>query len=60
MDHETRFIANQARIGYMAYREHTGGVSLVSGDPLPIWNDLPLNVQDAWKCAAEAIIFQND
>ena len=60
MDRESAFIANQARIGYNAYSQFAHGRSVVTGDPLPTWENLPLNIRDAWKCAAEAIIFKND
>lgn len=57
-DRDTQFIAHQAKIGYTAYRNHADGKSLVTGSDLPVWENLPQNIQDAWKCTAEAILFQ--
>lgn len=36
-----------AKIAYEAYRNHTGGKSLVSGSPIPIWENLSQPIQDA-------------
>jgi len=40
---------------YVAYCQATGGVSLVSGDKLPKWEDLSIDIQTAWIAAAEAV-----
>jgi len=45
-----------ARIAYEAYARSTGGKSLVSGDTLPGWDDLPQPIQWAWDAAAQAVI----
>lgn len=42
-------------IAYDAYREHTGGVSIVTGELLPAWSDLPDEVKAAWEEAAQAV-----
>jgi hypothetical protein len=44
------------QIAYEAYCEAAGGRSLVSGDPLPAWADLPGPIQDAWDAAAAAVL----
>ena len=44
-----------AKIGYDAYSEQTGGVSAVTGDKLPAFEDTPNPVQLAWYAAAQAI-----
>lgn len=42
-------------IAYNAYRDTTGGVSLVTGDPLPGWDELPDPIRNAWDAAANAV-----
>lgn len=37
---------------YEAYSEAAGGVSLVSGDTLPAWDDLAVEVAEAWRAVA--------
>lgn len=44
------------RLAYDAYCRKAKGVSLVSGDRLPPWDDLPRNVKDAWLAAASAVL----
>ena len=44
-----------AKIGYDAYCVQTGGVSAVTGDKLPAFEDTPEAVQLAWYAAAQAI-----
>lgn len=44
-----------ARIAYDAYRDHTGGKSLVSGQPIPGWDELPEPIQQAWEAAGSAV-----
>jgi hypothetical protein len=43
-----------AKVMYEAYCQNTGGVSLVSGAKLPVWEDLRPEIQDAWSAAAKA------
>lgn len=43
------------RIAYEAYRNHTGGISLVSKQPIPEWDALPGEIKAAWKVAAETV-----
>jgi hypothetical protein len=45
-----------ARAGYEAYAAYTGNKSVITGDDLPKWNDLPGGVINAWFCAAESMI----
>lgn len=42
-------------IAYEAYRAHTGGVSLASGQPIPEAHDLRPDIQDAWRASAAAL-----
>ena len=44
-----------AELAYSAYCQQTGGVSLVSGDKLPQFCYLKIEIQDAWWAAAEAV-----
>jgi len=44
-----------ARIAYDAYCEQTGGVSLISGDKLPDFENLRIEIQDAWWAAAKKV-----
>lgn len=44
------------REAYSAYRVKSNAVSLVTGSPLPMWNDLPGNVKDAWIYSAQAVV----
>lgn len=43
-------------VAYEAYRQTTGGRSLVSGAPLPGWLDLPEDIREAWRAAADAVL----
>ena len=42
-------------IAYNAYREHTGGKSLVSGEGMPFWQSLPDDIRAAWEAAGKAV-----
>ena len=44
------------QIAYEAYFNETGGVSLVSGAPLPTWADQVPRIQRAWVMAAGAVL----
>ena len=35
-----------AQLAYEAYRAHTGGISLASGQPIPEWNALKPEIQE--------------
>ena len=41
---------------YEGYRDHTGGVSLATGGPIPAWADLPPAIRAAWGAAAKALL----
>jgi hypothetical protein len=44
-----------AEMAYEAYRNHTGGISLISKQPIPIWEELREDIQNAWVASAIAI-----
>ena len=41
---------------YEGYCAKSGGVSLVSGDRLPAWDELSQDIKDAWEAAAASAI----
>lgn len=43
------------KIGYTAYLDNTGGISLATGCKLPPWGELYQQVRDAWIAAGSAI-----
>lgn len=45
-----------AKIAYDAYCKQTGGVSLISGDKLPSFENLRFEIQEAWWAAANAVV----
>ncbi len=45
-----------AKIAYEAYCRSTGGKSLVTGDTLPIWEDLPVDICVAWIESSQAVV----
>ncbi len=42
-------------IGYDAYRAHTDGKSLISGQPIPEFENLSVPIQNAWEAAGQAV-----
>jgi hypothetical protein len=44
------------QLAYEAYRAHTGGISLASGQPIPEWSQLKPEIQDAWDSSTAAVI----
>lgn len=44
------------QIAYEGYGERADGVSLVSGEPLPGWDDLSPVIAEAWEAAAQAVV----
>lgn len=44
-----------AQIAYEGYRDHTGGISLASGQAIPEWGALRPDIQAAWCAAAHAM-----
>jgi hypothetical protein len=47
---------SKAQIAYEAYFEKAGGKSLATGQPLPAWHVLPVEIQEAWEAAATAVV----
>ena len=39
----------------MAYRDVAGGVSLATGAPIPLWQDMDPKIRDAWDFAADQV-----
>ncbi len=50
-----------AQKAYEAYCSYTGNKSLVTGDDLPKWSDLPGQICNAWHSAAKAagMVYEN-
>lgn len=48
---EIKSLETLAKEAYTRYRAHTGGVSLVSGHEIPVWENLGKNIQEAWVSA---------
>ena len=46
------------RAAYEAYSHHADGRSLVTGDPLPVWLELPEEIRAAWVAAATEAVDQ--
>lgn len=44
------------QVAYEAYCKQTDNESLVSGAELPKWDDLRIEIQDAWIAAADAVL----
>lgn len=49
-------VKSPGQLAYEAYRAKAGGVSLVSGDPLPGWDGLAPGIRDAWEAGAQAAV----
>lgn len=45
-----------AKIAYEAYRTFSDGKSLVSGQDIPPFEDLPSQIRAAWDAAARAVV----
>lgn len=48
------------QVAYDAYFDFADGKSLVTGDLLPSWNELPTEIREAWRSAAQAVIDRRD
>ena len=46
----------RGRAAYKAYFDAVGGRSVVSGDPLPFWDQMESNTREAWRAAADAAV----
>jgi hypothetical protein len=44
-------------VAYNGYRKASGGKSLVTGAPIPPWDDMPEAIKDAWDMAAGEVIY---
>lgn len=44
------------KIAYDRYCQYSNNKSLISGQPLPKWEDLRIDIQEAWIASASAII----
>ena len=44
------------QLAYEAYRAHTGGISLASGQPIPAWDALKPEIQAAWDTSTAAVL----
>jgi hypothetical protein len=44
------------KTAYEAYRKHSDGKSLVTGKPIPEWDELHGAIKDAWNAAARAVL----
>lgn len=42
-------------VGYEAYRQSSGGKSLISGQDIPSFENLKPEIQKAWQAAGEAV-----
>lgn len=51
---------SNGQIAYEAYRNHSGGKSLISGATIPEWPDLPIAIQEAWVVAGDALLEARD
>lgn len=43
------------KANYDAYREFSHGASMVTGDPIPQWDKLPVHIQSAWDAGADGV-----
>jgi hypothetical protein len=43
------------QVAYEAYSDHADGMSLVSGEHLPGWDELSPVIAEAWEAAAAAV-----
>lgn len=43
------------QIAYTAYRDDAGGKSLITGDEIPTFINLRVDMQNAWIAAARAV-----
>ena len=50
-----KYTTKLAEIAYNGYRDHTGGISLASGQPIPEWSSLRPDIQQAWEASAASV-----
>lgn len=54
---ETQEVTMQmAKAGYEGYAAYTGNKSVITGDTLPTWQQLPPGAVNAWFAAADNMI----
>lgn len=53
---EQRLTMKAAEKGYESYCRYTDNKSLMGGDTLPNWSELPGEINNAWFAAADGII----
>lgn len=46
----------RGRAAYEAYCSCVGGVSAISGEPLPTWDEQRSDIRQAWRVAADAAV----
>jgi hypothetical protein len=47
---------NLGKIAYDAYFKYSEGKSLISGQPLPTWENQDSRIQQAWQAAGQNVI----
>lgn len=47
---------SKGKVAYEGYFEKCGGKSLISGAPLPAWDDQADAIKEAWEAAATAVM----
>jgi hypothetical protein len=52
---KTKDIMTYGRTAYEKYAAVSDGKSLISGEPLPDWNELKPSIQRAWNAAGNAV-----
>jgi len=50
-----RYLRDLARVAYNGYCSYTFGKSLITGENLPIWEDLREDIKSAWTEAMKAV-----
>lgn len=53
-------LVSDGRAAFEGYRAKTEGISLITGDQLPPWENLPEKVRQAWETAAAAAIASHE
>jgi hypothetical protein len=45
-----------AEMAYNIYKKECNGKPLITGQLLPVWENLPISIRDAWYIAIESVI----
>lgn len=48
-------MTSHGQIAYDAYRLHSGGKNLISGQPISDWEELTPEIQAAWEASGAAV-----